>query len=271
MARWTASGSIPSTLQLGMPKPGPRADSRGSPVASSTRGGHRVLVVLDEEADRQLPGRGEVEGLQRGADVDGAVAEVGDRDGVGAGLPVRPRGARRPAARRRRRWRWCRSRRPRATAGACEPPRPWLKPRSRPQISASVRSSDRRARRRAASRRGRCPWARRACSALARNWWWPRWEPLTVSSLVSASTEPTAPPSWPMLECAGPWIRPVAGELEDVLLEGPDQHQLAEHAGEQVRVGGVPVVVGRRRARPTATAGSRSVCAAASASPPVGE
>ena len=43
-------------------------------------------------------------------------------------------------------------------------------------------------------------------------------------------TEPTAPPSWPMLECAGPWISPVAGQLEDVLLEGPDQHQLAEHA-----------------------------------------
>ena len=34
MARWTASGSIPSTCQLAMPKPRPRADSRGSPVAS---------------------------------------------------------------------------------------------------------------------------------------------------------------------------------------------------------------------------------------------
>jgi hypothetical protein len=36
MARCTASASIPSTRQLAMPKPGPRADSRGSPVASVT-------------------------------------------------------------------------------------------------------------------------------------------------------------------------------------------------------------------------------------------
>ena len=36
IARWTASGSIPSTFQLAMPKPGPRPDSRASPVASST-------------------------------------------------------------------------------------------------------------------------------------------------------------------------------------------------------------------------------------------
>jgi hypothetical protein len=37
MAVRTASGSMPSTFQLAMPKPGPRAESRGSPVASSTR------------------------------------------------------------------------------------------------------------------------------------------------------------------------------------------------------------------------------------------
>jgi hypothetical protein len=36
IARWTASGFIPSTFQLGMPKPGPRPDSLGSPVASLT-------------------------------------------------------------------------------------------------------------------------------------------------------------------------------------------------------------------------------------------
>ena len=82
------------------------------------------------------------------------------------------------------------------------------------------------------------------CSALARNWWWPRCEPLTVSSLVSASTEPTAPPSWPMLECAGPWIRPGAGELEDVLLEGADPDQLGVDRAQQGGVGGVPVRVG---------------------------
>ena len=36
IARYTASGSIPSTRQAGMPKPIARPDSRGSPVASST-------------------------------------------------------------------------------------------------------------------------------------------------------------------------------------------------------------------------------------------
>src|SRR6266581_237127 len=43
---------------------------------------------------------------------------------------------------------------------------------------------------------------------FARHWWCPRCEPLTVSRLVRPSTEPTAPPSWPMLEWAGPWTRP---------------------------------------------------------------
>ena len=36
IARYVASGSIPSTRQLARPNPGPRADNRGSPVASST-------------------------------------------------------------------------------------------------------------------------------------------------------------------------------------------------------------------------------------------
>jgi hypothetical protein len=36
IARCTANGSIPSTRQLGMLNPGPRADSRGSAVASPT-------------------------------------------------------------------------------------------------------------------------------------------------------------------------------------------------------------------------------------------
>ena len=42
--------------------------------------------------------------------------------------------------------------------------------------------------------------------------------------------EPTAPPSWPMLECE--------------LLERPDQHELAQDRGEQGRLGGVPVGLG---------------------------
>src|SRR5215470_17619489 len=36
VARYTASGSMPSTFQLRMPKPGPRPDSRGSAVTSDT-------------------------------------------------------------------------------------------------------------------------------------------------------------------------------------------------------------------------------------------
>ncbi len=36
MARWTASASIPSTRQLGMLKPSPRAETRVSAVAAAT-------------------------------------------------------------------------------------------------------------------------------------------------------------------------------------------------------------------------------------------
>ena len=55
------------------------------------RGRHGVVVVLDEEDDRQLPGGREVQRLQGRADVAGSVAEVGDRDRVGAGELVRHR------------------------------------------------------------------------------------------------------------------------------------------------------------------------------------
>ena len=44
--------------------------------------------------------------------------------------------------------------------------------------------------------------------AFARNWWWPRCEPFTPSPGRSATIDPTAPPSCPMLECAGPCTRP---------------------------------------------------------------
>ena len=58
-------------------------------------GGDGVPVVLDEEADRKLPGCGEVERLQRGSDVDRTVAEVGHRHRVRPGLPMGPGEARR--------------------------------------------------------------------------------------------------------------------------------------------------------------------------------
>src|SRR5690606_7221263 len=43
-------------------------------------GGHRVEVVLNEEAERELPCGGEVHRLEHGADVDRAVAEVAHGD-----------------------------------------------------------------------------------------------------------------------------------------------------------------------------------------------
>ena len=58
-------------------------------------GGHGVHVVLDEEAERQVPRGGQVEALQHRADVGRAVAEVGDGEVVGAGVLLRPGVARR--------------------------------------------------------------------------------------------------------------------------------------------------------------------------------
>ena len=100
---------------------------------------------------------------------------------------------------------------PRAPASAhckcMEPPRPLQKPWARPRISARVRCNkfwiD--------GLTGACgsiPSGIRYTSALARNWWCPRCEPLTSSAAPSGTIEPTAPPSWPMLECAGPCTRP---------------------------------------------------------------
>jgi len=86
-------------------------------------------------------------------------------------------------------------------------PRPAQKPWARPRISASVRcstacsSDDTRA-----SRSSRPPVT--CVMAFARNWWCPRCDPFTPSEERRPMIEPTAPPSWPMLECAGPWTRP---------------------------------------------------------------
>ena len=65
------------------PAAGSRSPARAprtavSAVISSARGRDRVQVVLDEEADRQLPRRGEVHRLEHRADLAGAVAEVVD-------------------------------------------------------------------------------------------------------------------------------------------------------------------------------------------------
>ena len=76
-------------------RPGCRSRARAPTAAAPrwpprTRGRDRVEVVLDEEAERQPPRGRQVEALQHRADVDRAVAEVGDREVVGAGVLLRP-------------------------------------------------------------------------------------------------------------------------------------------------------------------------------------
>ena len=65
-----------------------------------------------------------------------------------------------------------------------------------------------------------------------------------MSSLVSASTEPTAPPSWPMLEWAGPCTRPspasVSTYSSKVRISTSWPNIVVSSAG----VGGVPVGLG---------------------------
>ena len=90
IARWTASGSMPSTRQDGDAEAGAAAGQPRLAGCLGDRRRHGVEVVLDEEADRQLPGGGEVHRLEHRADVDRAVAEVADRDVVGAGVLLGP-------------------------------------------------------------------------------------------------------------------------------------------------------------------------------------
>ncbi|MNM35806.1 hypothetical protein D3C81_465070 [compost metagenome] len=78
----------------------PAGDIESQPACRQTRlgsgflnrRGHRVQVVFDEETQRQFPGRRQVHGLQHGADVHRAVTEIGDRHGIGPGVPVCPGG-----------------------------------------------------------------------------------------------------------------------------------------------------------------------------------
>jgi hypothetical protein len=58
-------------------------------------GGDGVTIVLDEETQWQAPGGGQVHRLQNRPDVDRAIAEVADRDGIRAGLLVGEGGTRR--------------------------------------------------------------------------------------------------------------------------------------------------------------------------------
>ena len=96
-----------------------------------------------------------------------------------------------------------------------EPPRPPQYPWARPRISARVRCST--SATAGVTRPSRSSWPLVTwVSALARNWWWPRCEPLTASVERRLAIEPTAPPSWPMEECAGPCTRPSAASSSTV-------------------------------------------------------
>ena len=242
-----------------MPKPGPAGGQPRLAGGLEDAGGHGVLVVLDEEADRQLPGGRQVERLQRRADVGRAVAEVGDRDGVGAGLPVRPGepGRQRDAA---------------ADDGVGAD-RAGLLPlqvhRAAAAVApAAVQPADlgQGAQQRRRGRRRRAPSAR--SMPLGATWCERLGEELVVAAVravdrVGAGQRERRADGAALLADAR--VRravdqPGRGELEHVLLERPDQHQLAEHRGEQLGVGGVPVVLGRRRAPPRGRPGPSRRC-----------
>ena len=187
----------------------PRADRRGSGGGLFHRGRHGVAVVLDEEAQRRLPRGGQVHRFQHGPDVHRAVAEVGHRHAVGAGVLVRPAGAG--------------GQRHAAAHDGVGAERARFQPaqvHAAPTAAAIALGQAHDLGQRllqdfvdgGGERVARVPGPAGAtcCSALARNWWWPRCDPLIWSPAPKASTEPTAPPSWPTDECAGPCTRPSA-------------------------------------------------------------
>ena len=92
----------------GISNDSPRWDEVGGRRRALYRRAHRILVVLDDEHDGQLPQLRHVEGLVHLALVGGAVAEVGEAHAVVAAILVGEGETRRRAARRRRR---CRGRR----------------------------------------------------------------------------------------------------------------------------------------------------------------
>ncbi len=75
----TARMSLPSTTTPGMPYPRPRSARWRARVLLVRRRRKAVLVVLDQEEDRELPDRGQVEGLVEVALAGGPVAGEGRR------------------------------------------------------------------------------------------------------------------------------------------------------------------------------------------------
>ena len=201
-----------------------------------------VAVVLDEEAERQAPRGRQVEALQHGADVGRAVAEVGDREVVGAGVLLRPRVARRHGH-------------PAADDGVGAE-RPGLEPLQvhGAAAAAAVALGEPEDLGERALQDGldlRCHEVRRVEHPL-RHVRDGLGQELVVTAVgavdrVRRPERDDGADRTPLLADAG--VRravdeALAGQFEDRLLEGPDEVQLPEHGREQAGVGRLPV---RRR------------------------
>ena len=205
-------------------------------------GGDGVAVVLDEEAQRQLPRGREVEAFQHRADVGRAVAEVRDRDVGRAGMPLRPGVARRH--------------RHAAADDRVGAQRPGLEPlqvhrAAAPGAVALGEPEDLRQRALQHLRHLLCHEGAQVEHAL-RHVGERLGEELVVAAVravdrVGRAQRDDRADRAALLADAG--VRGAvheafAGQLEDRFLEGADEVQLAQHGGEQRGIGGLPV--GRR-------------------------
>ena len=202
-------------------------------------GGDGVLVVLDEEADGQAPGCGEVERLEGRPDVDGTVSEVGHRHGVRTCLPVCP----------------CETGGLRHTAAddGVGPHRAGLLPLQMHRATAPVAETPgqpadlgKGAQQHRAyvvrKRRGEVEALRRDvrerfCQELVVT------TVRTVHRVRTRQRQGRADCSALLADAGVRWAvhQPRGGQLEHVLLEGPDQHEVVEHRHEQRRLGLVPI------------------------------
>ncbi len=220
-------------------------------------GGDGVLVVLDEEADRQGPGRGEVHRLERGADVDRPVAEVGHRHGVGAGLAVRPGEARGLG--------YAAADDGVGAHGAGVLPLQ-VHRTAAPVAPAAVEAADlgEGAQQHVAHRLGG---RLERVEALGLDVVQRLGEELVVAPVravdgVLAGEREHRADRAALLADAGVGRavdESAAGEVEDVLLEGPDPDQLGVDRAQQVRVGGVPVGLGGDDLHPRGGGGEGAV------------
>ena len=145
------------------------------------------------------------------------------------------------------------------------PPRPWLNPRSRPQISRRVRSSTSRT----SSGKG-C----RRVDALGVEVAEHLGQELVVATVRPVDRVPRREADDRADRAAlladagvrGSVDEPLGRQLEHELLEGPDEDELAVHRGEQLGRRGVPVGLGHDELGPL-DGGLRGGCARASGTP----